>query len=154
MIEFVLNGQPVSIDADGGLRAIDLLREHFSLTGPKEGCGTGECGACSIWIDGVTKLSCLLLAAQLHGHVVTTVEGLAENGPHPLQKSFAERGAVQCGYCTPGMVMSATELLNRSLTPDRRTIRNALSGNLCRCTGYHKVVDAVEDAARVLREKS
>ncbi len=152
LIEFILNGQPVQVDVPGTTRAVDLLREHFALTGPKEGCGSGECGACAVWIDGVTKLSCLMVAAQLQGREVTTTEGLGEDGLHPVQQSFARRGAVQCGYCTPGMVMSAAELLCQEEDPDRAMIRKKMSGHLCRCTGYHKVVDAVEDAALVMRE--
>lgn len=152
-IEFQLNGEPVRLTADGSMGALDLLREQCGVTGPKEGCGSGECGACAVWIDGVTKLSCLMLAAQLHGRKVTTIEGLAQDAPHPLQQSFADKGAVQCGYCTPGMIMTAAELLEHEDTPDRGTIRKAISGNICRCTGYHKIVDAVEDAARTLGEK-
>lgn len=152
-IEFELNGQPVKLSADGSMCALDLLRENCGITGPKEGCGSGECGACAVWIDGVTKLSCLMLAAQLHGRKVTTIEGLAtDNVPHPLQQSFAEKGAVQCGYCTPGMIMTAAELLKNEKMPDREMIRKAISGNICRCTGYHKIVDAVEDAAAIMKE--
>ncbi len=153
LINFSLNGQPVQVDVNGTMRAVDLLRELFSLTGPKEGCGSGECGACAVWIDGVTKLSCLILAPQLQGKEVTTTEGLAKDGAHPVQQSFAKRGAVQCGYCTPGMVMSAAELLRHNKSPDRTMIRDKMSGHLCRCTGYHKVVDAVEDAALALQEE-
>lgn len=152
-IKFELNGEPVQFSVDGSMRALDLLREHCGITGPKEGCGSGECGACAVWIDGVTKLSCLMLAAQLHGRKITTIEGLAtEDDPHPLQISFAEKGAVQCGYCTPGMIMTAAELLENEKTPDREMIRKAISGNICRCTGYHKIVDAVEDAAEIMQE--
>ena len=153
LIEFILNAQPVQVNVPGTTRVVDLLREHFALTSPKEGCGSGECGACAVWIDGVTKLSCLMVAAQLQGREVTTTEGLVVDGsPHPIQQSFARRGAVQCGYCTPGMVMSAAELLHQEKNPDRVMIRKKMSGHLCRCTGYHKVVDAVEDAALVMRE--
>ena len=153
LIEFILNAQPVQVNVPGTTRVVDLLREHFALTGPKEGCGSGECGACAVWIDGVTKLSCLMVAAQLQGREVTTTEGLGEDdSPHPIQQSFARRGAVQCGYCTPGMVMSAAELLRQEKNPDRAMIRKKMSGHLCRCTGYHKVVDAVQDAALVMRE--
>jgi carbon-monoxide dehydrogenase small subunit len=153
LIKFILNSKPVEVDVKDSVRAVDLLREYFLLTGPKEGCGSGECGACAVWIDGVTKLSCLMLAPQLHGRNVTTVEGLGKDQIHPIQQSFAKLGAVQCGYCTPGMVMSAAELLKRNKTPDRDVIRNEMSGNLCRCTGYHKIVDAVEDAAHIQEKK-
>ncbi len=151
-LEFTLNGEPVQLEIDDSIRAVDLLREQLGLIGTKEGCGSGECGACAIWINGVTKLSCLMLAAQLHGCEVTTIEAFSKESHHPVQIAFAQHGAVQCGYCTPGMVMTAAELLTREKTPDREVIRNAISGNLCRCTGYHKIVDAVEDAARMLQE--
>ncbi|ACN16858.1 CoxS [Desulforapulum autotrophicum HRM2] len=150
-LNFELNGQPVTLFVDGAMRALDLLRERCGITGPKEGCGSGECGACAIWIDGVTKLSCLMLAAQLQGRTVTTIEGLAKDEPHPLQQFFVKKGAVQCGYCTPGMIMTAAELLTHEKMPDREMIRNAISGNICRCTGYHKIVDAVEDAAEAMQ---
>lgn len=153
LIQFNLNDEPVEVDVNDSMRAIDLLREHFLLTGPKEGCGSGECGACAVWIDGVTKLSCLMLAAQLHGRSVTTAEGLGKDTIHPIQQSFAKLGAVQCGYCTPGMVMSGAELLKRNKAPSRDVIRNEMSGHLCRCTGYHKIVDAVEDAAVHMQEE-
>lgn len=153
IISFTLNGQKQKLDADGSLRAVDILREHCGVTGPKEGCGTGECGACAIWIDGVTKLSCLTLAAQLDGRDVTTAEGLGNGEPHPVQTAMAERGGVQCGYCTPGVVMTAAQLLKDTPQPDRDEIRQGLSGNLCRCTGYHKIVDAVEDAAARMQEE-
>jgi carbon-monoxide dehydrogenase small subunit len=150
-IRFQLNGQEQRLDVDGDLRALDVLREHCGVTGPKEGCGTGECGACAVWMDGVTRLSCLTLAAQLDGRDVTTAEGLATDGPHPVQAALADLGGVQCGYCTPGIVMTAAELLARDADPDRDAIRRAVSGNLCRCTGYHKIVDAVEEAAQTMR---
>jgi carbon-monoxide dehydrogenase small subunit len=150
---FRLNGQERSLVVDGALRAIDVLREHCGVTGPKEGCGTGECGACAIWIDGVTRLSCLTLAGQLHGRDVTTAEGLAQGGLHPVQTALAECGGIQCGYCTPGIVMTAAELLGRDSSPSRDAIRTAISGNLCRCTGYHKIVDAVEEAATAMHAR-
>jgi carbon-monoxide dehydrogenase small subunit len=155
LIKLQLNGRAIEQQADSGMRAIDFLREKCNITGPKEGCGSGECGACAIWIDGTTKLSCLMLAAQLHGHKVTTVEGLGDNtqNPHPVQQGFAEKGAVQCGFCTPGMVMTAAGLLRENPEPNRDAIRHALSGNLCRCTGYHKIVDGVEEAARIMRDQ-
>ena len=152
-IAFILNGSEQTIDASPDRRVVDVLREDMGLTGTKEGCGKGECGACTILIDGVSKLSCLMLAAQLQGRVVTTVEGLGEVPQrHPLQESFIKMGAVQCGFCSPGMLMSALALLNRNPHPSRDEIREGLSGNLCRCTGYQKIVDAVEDAARIMRE--
>jgi carbon-monoxide dehydrogenase small subunit len=155
LIKLQLNGRDIEQEADGGMRAIDFLREKCNIIGPKEGCGSGECGACAVWIDGVTKLSCLMLAAQLHGRSVTTVEGLGNDTKktHPVQQGFAEKGAVQCGFCTPGMVMTAADLLRNDPEPGRDAIREALSGNLCRCTGYHKIVDGVQEAARIMREQ-
>jgi len=154
MIRFVLNGNPVEIDAAGDRRVADLLREDLGLTGTKEGCGGGECGACTILVDGESRLSCLMLAAQLEGRRITTIEGMAGDGVlHPIQKAFVRCGAVQCGFCTPGMILSAADLLSRSPAPGREDIRNGLSGNLCRCTGYVKIVDAVEEAAAELRKE-
>lgn len=146
---FELNGQRIEIEAPPDRRAVDLLRQDMGLTGTKEGCGTGECGACTILVDGRSRLSCLMLAAQLEGRTVTTIEGLApEHGPlHQVQQAFVEHGAVQCGFCTPGMVLTAVDLLTRTLNPDAETIRRAISGNLCRCTGYQKIVTAIGDAA-------
>jgi xanthine dehydrogenase small subunit len=128
---------------------VDILREDLALTGTKEGCGAGECGACTILVDGEPRLSCLMTAAQLYDKAITTIEGIGESDSlHPVQEAFVEHGAVQCGFCTPGMVLSAVHLLNHDPEPDRNRIRRALSGNLCRCTGYVKIVDAVEAAAR------
>lgn len=149
-LSFTLNGALVRADADPDERAVDLLRGLGALD-VKEGCGTGECGACSVLVDGVHRLSCLMLAAQLAGREVTTAAGLGTpERPHPLQRAFAEQGAVQCGYCTPGMVVAASALLAQNPDPDRDAVRRALSGNLCRCTGYVKIVDAVQAAAREL----
>jgi len=150
-IVFELNGEQTKLAVSPTRRVIDLLREDLKLTGSKEGCGTGECGACSILVDGELRLACLMVAGQLAGHRLTTIEGLAES---PLgarvQKSFAEAGAVQCGYCTPGMEVAAVDLLSRQPDPSRDEVRAALSGNLCRCTGYVKIVDAVCQAAGAL----
>ncbi len=147
-IIFTLNGEKTSIDASPDRRVVDLLREDIQLTGTKEGCGTGECGACAILVDGVSRLSCLMLAAQLEDREITTIEGIAPpSSLHPLQEAFVEKGAVQCGFCTPGMIISSLDLLRRNPAPSREEIRNGLSGNLCRCTGYQKIVDAVEKAA-------
>lgn len=151
-ISFVLNGSAVLIEADPARRALDVLREDLGLTGTKEGCGQGECGACSIVVDGVVKLSCMMTAAQLEGRDVVTIEGIAAGGAlHHVQRSFIEYGAVQCGFCTPGMVISAVNFLEGNPEPSREEIREALSGNLCRCTGYQKIVDAVEGAAQRMR---
>ncbi len=151
-ISFILNGSPMTVVTDPARRAVDVLREDLGLTGTKEGCGEGECGACSVLIDGVVKLSCLMTAAQLNGRKVVTIEGVSRGGElHPVQSSFVELGAVQCGFCTPGMVMTAVGFLEENAGPTREEIREAISGNICRCTGYQKIVDAIEDAAAKMR---
>ncbi len=151
-LAFTLNNNAVVLDAPADERVVDLLRQRFGLTGTKEGCGTGECGACTILVDDSLRLSCLMLAAQLEGREVLTVEGMArEPGTHPVQEAFVSCGAVQCGFCTPGMELAAVHLLRRNPNPTRAQIRKAISGNLCRCTGYVKIVDAVERAS--LRSK-
>ena len=153
LIEFTCNGTPVSLEAEGSMRALDLLRDRLGLTGTKEGCGRGECGACTILMDGVAVNSCLLYAAKLQGREVLTIEGLAHGESlHPLQEAFLEEGAVQCGYCTPGMILSAKALLDRSSGPGAaeltdEEIAEALSGNICRCTGYAKILKAVRRTA-------
>ena len=151
----MLNGKRIWIDSPPDRRVVDLLREDLHLTGTKEGCGAGECGACTILVDGKSRLSCLMLAPQLEGHRVTTIEGVSsEKGLHPLQEAFIEFGAVQCGFCTPGMILAATDLLRRNAEPTRKEIREGMSGNLCRCTGYQKIVDAVEAATRKIVKES
>jgi len=151
-ISFILNGSPVVVETDAARRAVDVLREDLGLTGTKEGSGSGECGACSILVDDVVKLSCIMTAAQLEGRKVVTIEGVGRDGElHPVQRSFVERGAIQCGFCTPGMVIAAVGFLKENPDPTREEIRAGLSGNICRCTGYEKIIDAVEDAAAKLR---
>lgn len=141
------------METDPARRVLDVLREDMGLTGTKEGCGQGECGACSLLVDGVVKLSCLMTAAQLEGKRIVSIEGIAQGqGLHPLQQSFIDFGAIQCGFCTPGMVIAAVGLLTENPAPTREEIREAISGNICRCTGYQKIVDAVEDAAAKMRE--
>jgi carbon-monoxide dehydrogenase small subunit len=131
---------------------LEVLREECGLTGTKHGCELGECGTCTVLVDGRPVLSCLVLAAELDGRAIETVEGLQRgNRLHPLQAAFADLGAAQCGYCTPGILMAARALLDGNPAPTRDEIRQALAGNLCRCTGYHKIVEAVEGAAAVLR---
>jgi carbon-monoxide dehydrogenase small subunit len=131
---------------------LEVLREDLGLTGTKHGCELGECGACTVLLDGEPVLSCLTLPVECQGRRITTVEGLAEGGRlHPLQQAFAELGAAQCGYCTPGMLMSATALIGDNPTATRAEVREALAGNLCRCTGYSKILDAVELAALRMR---
>jgi aerobic-type carbon monoxide dehydrogenase small subunit (CoxS/CutS family) len=153
-IEFTLNGEHVSAEAPASLTLLHLLRDHFGLTGAKPGCEIGECGACSVIVDGRVVDSCLVLAPQVIGCDVLTIEGLHgdDGGPNDLQVAMVDHGAVQCGYCTPGVVMAAEALLSRNPAPTRREIREALAGNLCRCTGYKQIVDAVEATARMRRE--
>jgi aerobic carbon-monoxide dehydrogenase small subunit len=147
-IVFSLNGQQMEIETVSDRRVVDLLREDLGLTGTKESCGSGDCGACTILVDGESRLSCLMLAAQLDGREVTTIEGLSQpTHLSELQRSFVEYGAVQCGFCTPGMVLAAHDLLRRNPHPTRAQIAAGLSGNLCRCTGYQFIIDAVENAS-------
>jgi carbon-monoxide dehydrogenase small subunit len=153
-IEFILNDTKTTIDVTPDRRVVDILREELGLTGTKEGCGSGECGACSIFVNGEIRLSCLMLAAQLAGKEIQTIEGMGDGGrPHPLQEAFIEYGAVQCGFCSPGMILTAEAFLRRNPSPTRLEIREAISGNLCRCTGYQKIVDAVEAAARIRKSE-
>ena len=153
-IEFIVNGKTQRLDVPGGKRLLDVLREDLHLTGAKEGCGEGECGACTVLMDGEAVHSCMVLAGQLTGHTVTTIEGLEQDGRlGVLQNAFVEQGAVQCGYCTPGMIMSAAGLLNRTPDPTEEEIRVALSGNICRCSGYVQIVAAVKAAAQILRQE-
>jgi len=148
-ISFSLNDCHVRTAIKPWETAIDVLRNRLGLMGIKEGCGIGECGACTIIIDGKSVNGCLVLAAQLDGRTVETVEGLALNGSlNYLQKAFLDKGAVQCGFCTPGMLMSAKALLDQHEQPSQDSIINALSGNLCRCAGYVQIIDAVKEAAR------
>lgn len=147
-IRFILNGAETCIDVAPDKRVIDVLREDLGLTGTKEACGSGECGACTVIADGETRLSCLMLAAQLEGRNLVTIEGLgSEESLHPVQEAFMEHGAVQCGFCTPGMALSAVALLRKNPGPSREEIRKGISGNLCRCTGYQKIVDSISEAA-------
>ncbi|MFO7599893.1 MAG: (2Fe-2S)-binding protein [Candidatus Desulfacyla sp.] len=154
IIRFALNGEEKEIEAAPDRRVVDLLREDLGLTGTKEACGMGECGACTILVDGAARLSCLMLAVQLEGRNITTIEGLGtQETLHPVQETFVEKGAVQCGFCTPGMVLASVDFLRKHPAPTRQEIRKGLAGNLCRCTGYQKIVDAVEAAASHLAEK-
>ncbi|MCX7635607.1 MAG: (2Fe-2S)-binding protein [Syntrophales bacterium] len=144
-LRFILNGQETLVDTPPDRRVVDLLREDLGLTGTKEGCGSGECGCCAVLVDGEAKPSCLILAAQLMGRCVTTIEGRDDKGLIPrLQGAFVDHGAVQCGFCTPGMIVAAVDLLTHKPQPTREEIRSGLSGNLCRCTGYQKIIAAVE----------
>lgn len=153
-VEFTLNGEPIRLEVSAGVTLLQLLREQLHLTGTKDGCGTGECGACTVLIDGEPANCCLILAPQVDGHEVLTVEGLATGQAlHPLQQAFIDEGAVQCGYCTPGMLLSAKALLDRQPDPSDEEIREAISGNLCRCTGYTRIVAAVHRAALQMRNQ-
>jgi carbon-monoxide dehydrogenase small subunit len=147
-INVIVNGEPVSFEVEPYESALDALRNRLKLKAAKEGCGIGECGACTILVDGKAVNSCLMLAPQLDGRSVETAEGLAKDGGgRPLQEEFVESGAIQCGFCTPGMLMSAKALLDENPHPDRRAIIRAISGNLCRCTGYSHIVQAIESAS-------
>src|SRR5262249_51555382 len=179
VIETTINGQPYTLDGNAHTKSLlDALREDAGLTGTKEGCAEGECGACTVWLNGQAVMACLVPAAQAHGTVVTTIEGLAASaqddrrqtiddslsaaddrssivdrpssseGLHPLQQAFIANAAVQCGYCIPGMLMAGAKLLDEQANPDLEQIQVALSGNICRCTGYRKILDAVLSAAR------
>ena len=148
IIEFTLNGEKYKKNADPGKRLVDFLREDMGLTGTKEGCGEGECGACTVVLDGRAVHSCLVLAGQINGKRLLTVEGFARGGElSPLQKAFIEHGAIQCGYCTPGMLMSSAALLAENPSPTGDEVRTALAGNICRCGDYSAIIDAVLDAA-------
>jgi len=148
-----VNGEEVEVSFAPYKTLLEVLREELDLTGTKHGCELGECGACAVLVDGQPLLSCLKLALECDGSVVETVEGLAA-GPelHPLQAAFADHGGSQCGYCTPGVLMTAKGLLDAEPNPSRQRIKEALSGNLCRCTGYQQIVDSVEQAARTINE--
>jgi aerobic-type carbon monoxide dehydrogenase small subunit (CoxS/CutS family) len=149
---FDVNGEPRTVAFPSHHTLLEVLREELGLTGTKHGCELGECGTCTVLVDGRPVLSCLALAAELDGRSIETVEGLQEaNRLHPLQETFANLGAAQCGYCTPGILMTAKALLAAEPTPSRDRIRAALAGNLCRCTGYVKILEAVEGAAAKLR---
>jgi len=152
-IAFKLNGRAVEAEVDRRTRLLDLLRDRFFLTGAKEGCGEGECGACTVLIDGRAVNSCLVIAPQVDGREVLTVEWISRDGElHPIQRAFVEKGAVQCGFCTPGFIMSTYALLKDNPDPSDEEIMTALEGNLCRCTGYAKIIEAVRYAAELIRE--
>jgi len=152
-LNITVNGISHTLRIDPTLRLLDLLREELHLTGTKEGCGIGECGACTVILDGRAVNSCLILAGQCEGREITTIEGVTpEDDLSPLQQSFLDNGAVQCGFCTPGMILSATALLNHNSTPTEAEIREAISGNLCRCTGYTQIVEAIQVVAEGSKE--
>ena len=148
VLSFTLNGDPIEVVCKDNMKLLDLLRDKLGLTGTKKGCEQGECGACTVMLDGKPVNSCCTLAVECEGRDVVTVEGIAKNGQlHPIQKQFIEKWALQCGYCTPGMIMSAKALLDVNPHPTELEIREAIEGNLCRCTGYAKIVEAIQAAA-------
>ena len=148
-IQFILNGESVEVEIEPHLTLLQLLREKLELTGTKEGCGMGECGACTVLLDGKAVNSCIFPAMEVEGRRVTTIEGLtdAQGNLHPIQKAFIEYGAIQCGFCTPGMVLSAKAFLEESPKPTEEEIRNGIAGNLCRCTGYIQIIQAIKAAS-------
>jgi len=152
-VSTVVNGDPVEFLTEPQMTLLDVLRDELLLTGTKEGCGSGDCGACSVIVDGRLVCSCLMLAAEAEGRRVETIEGMAQGGRlHPLQQQFLEQGALQCGFCTPGFLVAAKALLETNPDPTETEVRYWLAGNLCRCTGYDKIIRAVMDAAADLRQ--
>jgi len=150
-IELTINGEKRRIQTTTSTRLLDLIRNDLHLTGTKEGCGKGECGACTVIMDDELVASCLVLAPQADGAVITTIEGIS-NGKklHPIQEAFIETGAVQCGFCIPGMILAAKKILEKNLYPDKEEIKRGISGNICRCTGYQKIFDAIKLAGEKL----
>ena len=154
IITLKINNQQHELAVKPNLTLLDLLRYELGLTGTKKGCDLGECGSCTVIMDGKAVNSCLMLAVQADGHEIVTIEGVSQDGElHPLQKAFVEKGAIQCGFCSPGMILSAKSLLDQNPKPSEAEIRTAISGNLCRCTGYQKIVEAIQDAAETKPER-
>lgn len=149
IVQMIVNDEPRELAVEPWWTLLDVLRDELELTGAKKGCDRGDCGACTVLLDGKPIVSCTTLAVQAHGRRVTTIEGLMNEGrPHPLQQAFVDAGAVQCGFCTPGMVLAAKALLDENPSPTEADVRAAIAGNLCRCTGYAKIVDAVLSVAQ------
>ena len=151
LIHFTLNGHEVSAEVESHKMLLHVIRDIFQLKGTKEGCGQGECGACTVQVDGINVDSCLYPAFEVEGKSVTTIEGLIQEGNilHPIQESFVQNGGIQCGFCTPGMIMSAKALLDENTNPGEDEIKRGISGNLCRCTGYVQIVDSIKKAAEM-----
>ena len=153
LANFIVNGKSHEVIIEPNMLLIDVLRDKLGLTGTKYACGTGDCGACTVLVDGKPVLSCLTLAVTVKNKNILTIEGLAKGTTlHPIQQAFIDHGAVQCGFCTPGMILSAKALLDENPTPTREDVKAALAGNLCRCTGYIKIIDAVLDAAERIKK--
>jgi carbon-monoxide dehydrogenase small subunit len=149
-IQFKVNDESISLEVEPHWTLLRVIRDELGLTGTKEGCGEGDCGACTVLVDGRAVNSCLILAIDVDGKAITTIEGLAQGDKlHPLQKAFMEKGAVQCGFCTPGMILTAKALLDQNPHPTEEEIRFSIAGNLCRCTGYAKIVEAIQVAAEM-----
>ena len=154
-LNFTLNNKPIQVEIDPSETLLEVIRNRIGLTGTKQGCGKGDCGACSVVVDGAVINSCIYPAMKAHRRRVTTIEGIGTlNHPHPIQEAFVDVGAVQCGYCIPGMVISTKSLLDRNPSPSLDEIQEALSGNLCRCTGYKKIIEGVQRAAEILNGKT
>lgn len=153
-IHFTLNGRETFAEIEPYWMLIEVLRDVFHLTGTKEGCGEGECGACTVLVDGISVNSCLYPAFEIQGKAITTIEGLLQEGNrlHPIQEAFVEQGGIQCGFCSPGMIMSTKALLDENPQPDEKEIRRAVSGNLCRCTGYVQIVESIKKAAEKMKD--
>jgi len=153
-INLKINEEDYKLNVKPNTLLLDLIRNEIGLTGTKRGCDTGECGACTVLIDGVAVNSCLVLAVEVDGKKITTIEGLSNNGTlHPIQETFIEEGAVQCGFCTPGMILSAKALIDNNPNPTEKEIKVAIAGNLCRCTGYKKIIKAISAAAEKMRRR-
>jgi carbon-monoxide dehydrogenase small subunit len=150
MVRFTLNGETVQAEVEPWWTLLKVIRDTFGLTGTKEGCGYGECGACTVLMDGLAVNSCLVLASQMEGKDILTIEGLLDRDGelHPIQKAFIQKGAIQCGFCTPGMILSAKALLDGNKNPTEEEIKKAIVGNLCRCTGYVKIIEAIRAAQK------
>lgn len=154
IIKFKLNGEDIEAYVQDNITMLDFLRKDMQLTGTKSGCEEGECGACTIMFDGKPITSCMMMAVEANGHEIVTIEGIMKDGQlHPVQKEFIDKWALQCGFCTPGMIISAVALLDENKNPTEYEIREAIAGNLCRCTGYAKIVEAIGSAAKVLQKE-